>query len=71
MKMTIKKSEIWIRCDACEKLIQDYGTIRLGTWDPMRRYSSGRKIQMNWKWRLCPKHYKQAYNAVKKSIEKI
>lgn len=62
----------YVLCDACNKPIQDYGIIRLGTVDPVKRYvSSNRKMISNYRWRLCPKHFKEVKNKIEEEIKNI
>ena len=63
---------LMVSCDSCHKPVASYGTIKLGTYDPTRRYkTSHRKMIMNYRWRLCEKHYKQALGAITKAIEGV
>lgn len=65
-------SPFLIPCEACGKATSVYGTIKLGTIDPTRKYrSSHRKMLMNYKWRLCPKHYSLVLKTINEAIEKI
>lgn len=65
-------SSIRIVCDACELPVTEYGTIRLTTYNPRRRYqASRRKMISNYRWRLCIKHYNQTLKTIINSVAKI
>lgn len=62
----------YILCEACQKPVNNFGTIKLGTYDPSRHYqTSHRKMISNYKWQLCPKHFKETLEKIKKAIEGI
>ena len=70
--MMLSKNPMNVPCDACGMPVGIFGTIRLGTFDPIRRYkASKRKMIMNYRWRLCPKHYQKALDSIKEAVEKI
>lgn len=63
-----------VHCDACPDgtTTKLYGSIRLGCTDPEHRYiGSKRKMMANYKWQLCPKHYKVVLDKIKESIKEI
>ena len=61
-----------VACDACGTPTAVFGTIKLGTYDPTRRYkTSTRKMIMNYRWKLCVKHYEEALKTIKSAIEKV
>ena len=72
MKMTPASTPFLVACEACGIPGAIYGTIKLGIYDPMHRYkSSRRKMITNYRWRLCPKHYKETLEKIKKAVEGI
>lgn len=71
MKMN-PADKIYMMCEACQKPAANWGTVKLGTIDPTRTYTtSNKKIISNYKWRLCPKHFKEVVAVVKGAIEKL
>ncbi len=72
MKLRNITTEKYILCNACGKPVQNYGLIKLNTVDPSKRYiSSGRKMISNFRWELCPKHFKEMLDKIKDTIKKI
>ena len=70
--MTPINNDVYILCEACQKPVKDYGSIKLGTTDPNHRYKgSRRKMIMNYKWKLCPQHFKEAVDKITKAIDTI
>lgn len=72
MKMNQTNEQMYILCEACGKPVQNFGTIKLNTIDPTHHYkTSKRKFLMNYKWKLCPVHFKEAVGAIEKAIKAI
>lgn len=71
MKMNAQ-DKVYFLCEACQKPVSTWGIVKLGSYDPERRYrSSNKKIISNYRWRLCSKHFHEVMKIITKSIEAL